>query len=212
MATELCSGTLEEYLNGKYVGPRFLNELEILHQVVQGLAHLHRLGIVHRDIKPTNILIFIPSEGSDETNKPLVKLADFGISKILKIGKNDFTNTSVTNPNGTRGWMAPEVYESNRFDFKVDIWALGCIFGYTLSEGKNHPFGEENKRNSRILQKEDMELTPRDLKKPYSDDRVGFELIKSMLEREPTVRPEITKVLNSSFFKIDQVRNKKKTL
>lgn len=61
---ELCRGTLEDYLNGKYQGPRFRNLKEILCQVTRGLAHLHELKIVHRDIKPTNLLIFVPSEGT----------------------------------------------------------------------------------------------------------------------------------------------------
>jgi len=51
----------------------------------------------------------------------MMKLADFGLAKLLKFHKEDFTNTNVANPTGTKGWMAPEVYESNRFDFKVDI-------------------------------------------------------------------------------------------
>ena len=55
--------------------------------------------------------------------------------------------------------MAPEVYESNRFDFKVDVWALGLIFGYTLSGGK-HPFGDDLiTRIDRIKKKEPMVLT-----------------------------------------------------
>jgi len=204
MATELCSGTLEEYLNGKYVGPRFLNELEILHQVVQGLAHLHRLGIVHRDIKPTNILIFIPSVGGDETiNKPLVKLADFSMSKILKIGKNDFTNTSVTNPNGTRGWMAPEVYESNRFAFKVDIFSLGCVFAYILA-GRKHPFGDNvNERVLRISRKERMLVAKQDFR-----NGEAFKLIQSMLEMDPSKRPTAVDILNKcSFFLSNLVNN-----
>jgi len=66
-------------------------------QVTKGLAHLHQLGIVHRDIKPTNILIFVP----DGDTEPQMKPADFDISKILKNDQDSFTNTSVTNPNGT---------------------------------------------------------------------------------------------------------------
>jgi len=84
IVTELCEGTLEEYINGKYNGPRFENERKILWQMTQGLAHLHSKGIVHRDIKPTNILIYVPpsSENGAAINvEPLIKLADFGISK-----------------------------------------------------------------------------------------------------------------------------------
>ena len=64
---ELCSGTLEDYVKGKFnTGPKFKSEREVLHQVSKGLAHLHQLTIVHRDIKPTNILIFVPVEYGTE--------------------------------------------------------------------------------------------------------------------------------------------------
>lgn len=195
IATEFCAGTLEDYFCGKYKGPRFINDIEILHQVTQGLAHLHSKNVVHRDIKPTNILIFV----TQSQKRPKVKLADFGISRILKTGREDFTNTSVTNPKGTRGWMGPEVYECDRFDFSVDIWALGLIFAYTLSKGNKHPFGDEsNERIFRIKRKEPMLMVQEDLKVPYSRDGVAFRLIQSMLEMDPSKRPTATDILRHS--------------
>jgi len=199
---------LKEYVNEEYQGPKFEGgEWQILFQITQGLEHLHKLEIVHRDIKPTNILIFV--KGSDRarnTNKPQIKLADFSISKFLKIDKDDFTNTNVSNPSGTKGWMAPEVYESNRIDLKVDIWALGCIFGYTLSGGK-HPFGDDIiRRIFRIIEKEPMVMVQEDLKEPYnSKDGIAFELIQSMLNLEPTTRPNVVDLLNHPFFVTDWV-------
>jgi len=179
IGTELCNGTLQEYIDGSYKGgERFEDEKEILRQVTRGLAHLHEKKIVHRDIKPTNILIFLISE---DRTKPVMKLADFGISKMLKSDKDDFTNTSVTNPNGTRGWMPPEVYELDRFEFSVDIWALGCIFAYILSGGK-HPFGENaDERIARIRKAGSMVLIKEDLKDTYRENPFVFELLKSML-------------------------------
>jgi len=154
--------------------------------MTQGLAHLHELDIVHRDLKPVNILIYVPpSEENEDQTPPIIKLADFGISKALNTGNEDFTNTSVTNPNGTRGWMAPEVYELKRFDFKVDIFALGLIFGYTLSGGK-HPFDH----NKPIKKRMRMKMVRSDLKKPYSSENdKTFDLIKSMLAMNPKNRP-----------------------
>jgi len=169
IATELCAGTLQDLIEGTYEGPSFDNEKRILRQVTKGLAYLHSLDIVHLDIKPTNVLIFVPELGTMPV-KPKMKLADFGLCKVLKKDQHrrEFSNTNMSNPNGTMGWMAPELYQSDRCDYKVDIFPLGCIFSYTLSGGK-HPFGEdENERSILIKQKKSMLLNKKDLKTPYS--------------------------------------------
>lgn len=197
VVTELCQGTLESYVNGTYNGPRFQNERNILFQVTNGLAHLHSKRIVHRDIKPTNILVHVPIYRYGPM--PQIKLADFGVAKAINSNREDYTNTSATNPNGTEGWMAPEVYQSKRFDSKVDIFPLGCIFAYTLTRGK-HPFGDDSiKRISRIKDKEPMILVQEDLNaSQYSEE--GFKLIEVMLNMEPVNRPTADEVLKSSFF------------
>jgi len=177
-----------------------VSDWEILRQITKGLKYLHELEIVHRDIKPTNILI-----GSNGTN-PVMKLADLSVSKVLQADRTDFTNTSVTNPSGSRGWIAPEVYECDRFDFKVDIWALGCIFGYTLAKGNKHPFGEDlDKRVVLIKDKKPMILVTKDLKDSYSKDDVTIKLIQSKLRVDPSRRPTIKSIKKSAFFLFDLV-------
>jgi len=206
IATELCQRTLDEYIRSEE-GPRYQNEIEILWQATQGLAHLHRNKIIHRDIKPNNILIFVPHSSEQDgasaesgSNKPIIKLADFGLSKVLPAETENFTNTSVTNPSGTRGWMPPEVYQTNRLDFSVDIWALGCIFAYTLSGGK-HPYGDDpDKRVVLIKEMKRMQLTQEDLMRPYCNDMEAFKVIKSMMVFEPLKRPRVENVLKGSFF------------
>jgi len=107
-----------------------------MRQVTEGLAYLHGEKIVHRDIKPTNILIL---QMGTETR---MKLADFGVSRKFFLPDGDFTNSDYTSPKGTRGWIAPELYQNHRYTFKVDIFSLGCVVSYTLSGGK-HPFGDD---------------------------------------------------------------------
>jgi len=197
---ELCRGTLKEYVEGKYNGPKFRSERELLLQTTRGLAHLHGLDIVHRDITPNNILIYVPTSSDERTDAecdPQVKLADFGRSKIIH---EDFTNTSPSNPIGTRGWIAPELYQNPRGDFKVDIFALGLIFDYTLSGGKHPLGGDQNDKDMRFKTKKPMKITR---EQPYSSENdEAFDLIESMLDVNPEKRPTVKEIMNSIFFSV----------
>lgn len=83
----------------------------VTRHTLAGLAYLHSVGKVHRDIKCGNILL-----GADGG----VKLADFGVAAQLT-GTMSKRNTFI----GTPHWMAPEVIQESRYDGKVDMWALG---------------------------------------------------------------------------------------
>jgi len=136
-------------------------------------------------------------------NPPIIKLADFDISKILIPDKEDYTNTSQTNPSGTKGWMAPEVYQSNRFDLKVDIFSLGLIFAYTLSKGNEHPFGNDPDEWAFLIKKkEHIKMDRNDLKKPYSENNEAMDLIKLMLAIDPEGRPTAMEIENNLFFPV----------
>lgn len=79
LATELCSGNQQDWVEYNYSGPKIIGgEISILHQVAQGLVHLHRNKIIHRNIIPTNVLIKM-SNG----NQPIIKLADFGFCNVV---------------------------------------------------------------------------------------------------------------------------------
>jgi len=201
---ELCSGTLEDYVMETYKGPKFESLREILFQITKGLAHLHSNGIIHRDIKPTNILIYVPNDS--RTSSPRMKLADFGLSSYLDPVKTDHSSA-----NRMRGWMAPELYHQSikirLTNSKMDIFPLGCIFAYTLSGGK-HPFGDDpDLRIGRIKRKETMVFTKEDLNEPYYHSEECFKLIKSMVEMEPTNRPTADELKRSTFF-LPEIRSK----
>lgn len=199
IATELCAGTLQEYVSGIYQGPKFEDEREMLHQLTKGVAYLHDHHIIHRNIKPTNIMIYLADNGGMAQMKLNIAAS---INKKLKTGKEDVTNTSLINPKGTRGWTAPELYHLERYDVKVDIWTLGCVFAYVLTNSMKHPFGDDvYERVNRIYQKKNMLLNIEDLKRPYCYDRLAFELIQSMLEIKSSRRPSAEEVLNHVFFK-----------
>lgn len=79
-------------------------------QTTRGLKKLHEMDIMHRDLKSANIFLF--SDGS-------VKLGDLNVSKIMK-NNMEFTQT------GTPYYASPEVWKDQPYDFKSDIWSLGC--------------------------------------------------------------------------------------
>ena len=94
--------------------------LAVIRQVGEAVRELHRLGIVHRDITPTNIIL------SDDG----AHLIDFGIAGTVKShpGKNRDTNTL-----GTAGFASPEQYGFARTDFRSDVYSLGRLLGTMLT-------------------------------------------------------------------------------
>jgi len=93
---------------------------EIAYSVAQGLARAHASGIIHRDIKPGNIMI---------TTDGFVKIVDFGLAKL--IGRSRITGSGATL--GTVAYMSPEQARSEDSDARADIWALGVVLYETLT-------------------------------------------------------------------------------
>jgi serine/threonine protein kinase len=91
--------------------------VEMMLGILAGLEHLHKRNIIHRDIKPDNILL------QNETPR----LADFGIARILK------TTSRSTIATGTPAYMAPEAFDGKRNE-ETDIWSVGAVF-YQLLTG-----------------------------------------------------------------------------
>lgn len=117
IAVELCSATLQDYIEGKNASQlkQLISIKEVLYQATNGLSHLHHLNIVHRDIKPQNVLISLP----DQKNRVRALISDFGLCKKMNVGKASFSKRSGVT--GTEGWIAPEMIKGHRTvrDFKV---------------------------------------------------------------------------------------------
>jgi serine/threonine-protein kinase len=98
-------------------------------QICRGLRYAHGQNIVHRDIKPHNILV-------DKEN--IVRLTDFGIAKIFSVGNMTLTGVTV----GTPEYMSPEQAEGNSVDVQTDIYSLGVVMYEMLA--KTPPFTANN--------------------------------------------------------------------
>lgn len=110
---ELIEGiTLKQYINRKGL----LNWKEALHfsiQIARALSHAHSRGIIHRDIKPHNIMVL--KDGS-------VKVADFGIARLLSS-----QNTLTRNALGSVHYISPEQAKGGHVDARTDLYSLGVV-------------------------------------------------------------------------------------
>lgn len=115
----------------------------IARQTAAGLSHAANHGVVHRDIKPGNLLLVEPPEGVPfPPDMPMVKIADFGLA-ILTDAED--ASTRLTSDNTTVGsphYMAPEQFQHSDVDLRADIYALGATV-YHLLSGKP-PFDGSN--------------------------------------------------------------------
>ncbi|NWV07996.1 STK35 kinase, partial [Ptilonorhynchus violaceus] len=117
--TEFCDGgTMNEYLLAR--GPDAGLNGRFMRQLSSAVAFLHRNRIVHRDLKADNILV------SHRCGEPVVKVADFGLSKVCQ-GKGNVNQHCFSSACGSNFYMAPEVWEGH-YTAKADIFALGIIF------------------------------------------------------------------------------------
>ncbi|CAI4061645.1 hypothetical protein SKDZ_07G1040 [Saccharomyces kudriavzevii ZP591] len=172
----------------------------VITQVAIAVKHMHYMGIIHRDIKPENLLFEpIPFHGRDgniqkeDTFKlgiggggiGLVKLMDFGLSKRISC------NTAKT-PCGTIEYTAPEIFKSEEYSMKVDMWGIGCVL-FTLLCGYP-PFYEKNQSKLvRKISKGDYEFLA-----PWWDDisSGAKNAIIHLLEVDPKKRYDIDDFLN----------------
>ena len=143
---------------------------KLVHQVVQALGAAHRSGLVHRDVKPSNVLL---------TTEGRAKLADFGL--VRRHGEFGSAAAKVA---GTPTFMAPELFAGEPASPRSDIYAVGVMFYYLLSA--RLPFSAD--RISRLIRLHRQESIP-DLREVIPDlsDHL-IEIVSRCLAKEPSVR------------------------
>lgn len=173
LAMELCAGG--DLLN--YVRKRKkLEEGEarvLFKQIIQGLGYIHKRKILHRDIKLDNILL---------DGKGRVKIADFGVSKLVKSGD------VMHEQSGTPAYIAPEILKEEGYrGFKADIWSAGVVFFAMLCG--TVPFKASNMKELHKM----IIKGKYNLKEEISPD--AKHLLRQMLETDPSKRISIKKIL-----------------
>ncbi|WP_437680642.1 protein kinase domain-containing protein [Sorangium sp. So ce131] len=130
--------TLYEELYRAGVRLAYADALEYAMQMLEGVEAAHRAGVVHRDLKPDNVIITKTAKGD-----PLIKLLDFGIAKLKVTGELD---RGLTRPGvimGTPEYMAPEqAYSADTVDARADIFSLGVMI-FEMLAGRRPVGGDE---------------------------------------------------------------------
>lgn len=108
--------------------------VHVVRQVCRALSAAHARGVVHRDVKPENVFLV----GNPEA--PIVKVLDFGISKVDGAGGSNLTHTGMIM--GTPGYMPPEQARGGKIDLRADIYGVGAML-YRAVTGKL-PFDSED--------------------------------------------------------------------
>ena len=181
-----------EYLEGQDLKDRMQKKekltpeetIEIAKQVCEGLAEAHRMGVVHRDLKPQNIMM---DKGGQ------AKIMDFGIARSVEAAGVTATGVII----GTPDYISPEQAEGQDVDHRSDIYSLGVIL-YEMVTG-TVPFKGDTALSVALKHKSQLPLDPRKFNPELSDDLNRLILI--CMEKDRERRYQTAKAL------LDDLRN-----
>jgi serine/threonine protein kinase len=179
IVTEFIDGqTLKQFVTERPITFPEVGAMVML-QVCRALAHAHAAGILHRDVKPENIMI--RSDG-------VVKLMDFGISHMVDLERLTVTGQLLGSP----AYMAPEHVEGRPLDFRTDVFAAGIVL-YQLTVGKL-PF--EGKNPHEVLKRiaECKFVDPRQAN-PRIGNRLGRIILRAMAAAPADRYPAISEMV-----------------
>uniref|UniRef100_A0A8C4RJM0 Cyclin-dependent kinase 1 n=1 Tax=Erpetoichthys calabaricus TaxID=27687 RepID=A0A8C4RJM0_ERPCA len=194
---EFLSMDLKKYLDsipsGQYMDPTLVKSY--LYQICQGIVFCHSRRVLHRDLKPQNLLI---------DNKGVIKLADFGLARAFGIPVRVYTHEVVT-----LWYRAPEVLlGSARYSTPVDVWSIGTIFAELATKKPLFHGDSEIDQLFRIFRtlgtpNNDVwpDWKPGNLSsvvKNLNED--GIDLLSKMLIYDPAKRISARQALNHSYF------------
>ena len=184
-----------EYVDGldlqmlvKRDGPLDLSTAaDVIGQSARGLHHAHQRGVIHRDVKPANLLV--DQEGC-------VRLLDMGLALMESENDHSVTVANSENVLGTADYLAPEqAVNSHNVDHRVDIYGLGCTL-YFLLTGRP-PFADGTLAQRIIKHQNEMPRSIRELRPdcPIELERMCFK----MLQKDPDARYETAEQVAEAF-------------
>ncbi|CAD8083042.1 unnamed protein product [Paramecium sonneborni] len=199
LITQLCrGGNLEQAIKKLEEPLPFLTVKVIFRQIVEGIKYMHDIGLMHRDIKPGNILFRQPVSlkqfGLSVQDGPLI--SDFGVSSTIQKQLNVYQYC------GSYGYMAPEVFaceddKQKSYNEKCDVFSLGCLL-YELTTTK--PLFQGN--NLKSLNKE-CNINMNKLLEDCFGNRQLINLLIKMLNPNPDIRISCQEVLNHPVMQVE---------
>ncbi len=153
----------------------------IVRQILRGVAHAHARGLVHRDLKPHNVMVEVLEDGSDH-----VTVLDFGLARDTAGGSGTLTRSGIVV--GTPAYMAPEQAGGGSADARADVYALGNVLFELLAGRRPFPFSEAHEllRAHLLTPPPSLKETCHDLDVPPElDALVARALAKEARDRYP---------------------------
>ncbi|XP_054715170.1 serine/threonine-protein kinase unc-51-like [Uloborus diversus] len=187
---EYCNGgDLSEYLNSK--GSLSEDTIRLfLRQIAEAMKVLNQMEVVHRDLKPQNILLCHSGMPNPAPSEITLKIADFGFARFLTDGVMAATLC------GSPMYMAPEVIMSLKYDAKADLWSVGTIV-YQCLTGKA-PFMAPNPQQLKHYYEKNANLAP---SIPNGTSLELTDLLLRLMKRDAKDRMDFDELYNHRFLK-----------
>jgi len=178
-------GSLFKILHNHSISITFHQILQFALDTCKGMAYLHNLHIIHRDLKSHNLLV---------DKKWTVKVADFGLSRVVE----EYDNNKMMTACGTPCWTAPEIIRNEKYTLKVDVYSFAICFWEMLSRQEPYahlpPFQVVTGVADKNLRPDIDDKWPSDLRQILStcwdnnpDERPNFDhLVETFLAVDPT--------------------------
>ncbi|MCZ7545553.1 MAG: protein kinase [Anaerolineae bacterium] len=179
----VTGGSLRAYLQRLQAQHKIIElteALELTRQIAEALDYAHREGMIHRDIKPDNVLLKLMTAGGHGTSRFRAVLTDFGLAKLAEGGVHSLTGQ----PMGTLPYMSPEQCLAEKVDARTDIYALGVMM-YELVVGRL-PYEPRSITQAIQMHTRDPLPPPADFRPDLPTDVVA--ILKKSLAKHPNGR------------------------